>query len=537
MEDQTMKKNFKLHALLLALGLGATRISLTIEEHLPEHASAHEPEPHETPEEIQKRHEKEQRELKEQQKSEKRTTEKQIDTATANKEGRKAQDAQKTAIDNLKEKGITIGDPKAPDAAEKAKDQLAEKHAQEKSDLDVKHADEKAAATKATDELGDAFEGLSEDTPEPSKSEEPTTEEPTAKGSDTPTAQDQKDQKTRMDKVNDFIKGLNDAMHEIDRGMTKDIKDAINDSSKIVDDLMEKAKTAATTTKAGFEGLIDTIMDLLKGMMSRLSAEKDSLKESAKAKIDELSAQFDEMKSKLEVAKSEMELRVRLATSEVTEAVKRQVKSARDTVSAAADKVIDKMETLKDLSEKAGGLMDQAKQQIKELKNSAAQSFTEKMGSLRDTFEDLKKSLGAKSDAATKRIKDSIDQLQKSISDGIDSVRKALNKETASKPTESEEESAKKEPAKEKPSKKESAQAKPETPKTPKEKALDALGLTGDPTWQEVRDAFKKNSLESHPDKWNANHPNATPEEQKANLEKSKKINDSYTELKGIYGK
>lgn len=110
-------------------------------------------------------------------------------------------------------------------------------------------------------------------------------------------------------------------------------------------------------------------------------------------------------------------------------------------------------------------------------------------------------------------------------------------KPAASKQTESEEEQTKKEPAKEKPSKKEPAQAKPETPK---EKALDALGLTGEPTWSEV----KKKFLNEHPDrvlnKFDQDHPTATKEEREkvevAATENFKKL-PTLPELKEIFNK
>lgn len=329
MEDQTMKKNFKLYALLLTLGLGATRISFAPEEHLPEHAPAHEPEraPRETPEEIQKRHEREQEDLQtihEQDRKKLDDNLEKLKKATSKttgkiKKGETNHGKAEVANNNLKSLDITIDNPHSETAKEDAEKQLKTKHDSEQADLNARH---KAEAAKATDELGDVFKELSE---------KPTTEEPKAKAKAEaeaeakaePTAKDNErtDDESRTEEeanetTTENLTEKEKATETANKKETiestalviKEILFSADDFNKnagfdVIDpneikDLNKNLNDAKKATSKKYNSIMDYIDAILSDLMRILKNLKSSMGDSLQERLDKLSAKLDIMKEK-----------------------------------------------------------------------------------------------------------------------------------------------------------------------------------------------------------------------------------------------
>lgn len=487
-----MKKNINFNALLLALGISFAGVTFApVDEPIStEHIGG------ETPEQRTERQEKEQKELKAKQEKERSTLANHLD-----KSGSKNKKVQKSSIDKVNEAtGVTL-DPTTGNFADQKKsavDALKAKHAQEKSNLNAQHEAENALANDA-----DMF-GPSEE-PQVAPEEQP---------ADQATATDISNTELVVRKTDMIVKDLTSSgvlttaeIKELNQKVTE-LKLALKDR------ILARIQAALNDLKALLMKLIMKVNELKGNAKTALTEKINSLRDSVNDAINNIKPKTSEEPRAEEPKTSDESNSEEPKTSEDT-ATPAEVQEQRLALEDASS-IADDLKDFDFISDEEKANLNEKIADVKQaLKDRVLSQIRAALDALKALLAELMiKAANAKGKASSV-IREKINKLQKDFDEFIKNIN--------SQRPQSEEPRAE-EPKTENLSAKEMTQ---------KESALDTLGLTDNPSWEEVRAAYKKEALANHPDK-SMNLPEAIRKENEAQF---KKVDAAYKYLKTIYGK
>lgn len=464
-----MKKNIKINALLFALGIGFAGITF---------APFDEPSPTEGTSSIDRASEqmREKEELKAKQAQEKKELNEHLSKVTK-KTGSKETNSASKKIKDITGSDIKL-DPQGNLRGQKqeARDALAQKHSQETNDLNAQHEAEKALANDS-DMFG------------PSQEPQTTPEEQSA---DQASAKDISDAELITSKADLIVKDLTSSGVLTDTDI-KQLNDKVNELKLALKDRI----------LANIRAALDALKALIAELLVKINATKGQAKSAIIEKINSLRDSINETINEL---KSKLSEEPKATQDQPTE----QEAQEQETALVAASSIA---EDLKDFD----FISDDEKAELNEKIADVKQALADKvLSQIRASLDALKallaelmiKAANAKGKASTV-LREKINKLQENFDEFIKNIN-AREPKTEEAKTE--------EPQAEEPK----TEAKsPEL--IQKENALKELGLTGNPSWEEVKRAFKKESLLNHPDKGGS-------------VESMQAINAAYDQLKDIYG-